>query len=90
MEKREMDLMLRAADKLTPDSSRRKKRRPYTPGFMEEIGRQLNLGVPLDAAVFACLTTCFYASARLGEFTVRTLTGFNPNVHVTTRDLTYE
>ena len=90
LEKKEMDLMLRAADKLTPDSARRKKRRPYTPGFMEEIGRQLNPETPLDAAVFACLTTCFYASARLGEFTVRTLTGFNPNAHVTTRNLTYQ
>ena len=51
---------------------------------MEQIGWQLNLEAPLDAAVFACLTTCFYASARLGEFMVRTLTGFNPNAHITT------
>ena len=90
LEKKEMDLMLRAADKLTPDSTRRKKRRPYMPSFMEQIGQQLNIEAPLDAAVFACLTTCFYASARLGEFTVRTLTGFNPNAHVTTQNLTYQ
>ena len=90
LERRKMDLMLQAADKLMLDSSRRKKRCPYTPGFMAEIGRQLDLRVPLDAAIFACLTTCFYALARLGEFTVRTLTSFNPNVHVTTQNLTYE
>ena len=84
LEKKEMDLMLQAADKLTLDSTRRKKRRPYTPSFMEQIGQQLNLEEPLNTAVFTCLTTCFYASARLGKFTVRTLTSFNPNTHVTT------
>ena len=90
LEKREMDAMLRAADKLTPASSKRKKRQPYTPNFIAAVKRQLNLNDPTDAAVFACLTTCFYASARLGEFTVRTLESFNPSAHVTTRNLSYE
>jgi hypothetical protein len=90
LEKCKMDAMLRAADKLTPSSSKRKKRRPYTPDFIAAVKQQMNLKDPLDAAVFACLTTCFYASARLGEFTVRTLTSFNPNVHITTRNLSYE
>ena len=35
LEKKEMNLMLRAVDKLTPDSVRRKKRCPYTPGFIQ-------------------------------------------------------
>ena len=42
LDKREMDLGLRAADKLTPDSLRRRKRHPYMLGFMAVIGRQLN------------------------------------------------
>ena len=82
--------MLRAADKLTPATSKRKKRQPYTLGFISAIRQQLDLDRPLDAAVFACLTTCFYASARLGEFTVRTLNGFNPNTHITTRCLSHD
>lgn len=90
LEKREMDAMLRAADKLTPSSSKRKKRRPYTPEFILAVCRQLDLEKPLDAAVFACLTTCFYASARLGEFTVRTLGSFNPNSHITPLHLSYD
>lgn len=90
LQRQEMDLMLRAADKLTPATSKRKKRRPYTPGFISAIRQQLDLDLPLDAAVFACLTTCFYASARLGEFTVRTLNGFNPNTHVTTQRLSHD
>jgi hypothetical protein len=85
-----MDTMLRAADKLTPTSSRKKKRLPYTPDFIIAVRQQLDLNDPLDAAVFACLTTCFYASARLGEFTVRTLQTFKPSLHVTTRNLSYD
>ena len=63
LEDREMETMLRAAAKLTPDTSKRNKRRPYTPAFMSAVRSQLDLDNPLDAAVFACLTTCFYASA---------------------------
>ena len=86
----EMDAMLRAANKLTPDSARKKKRCPYTLDFIQAVRDHLDLDRPLDAAVFTCLTTCFYASARLGEFTVRTLTSFNPNTHITTQHLTYD
>ena len=90
LDKPKMDTMLRAAEKLTPTSSKRKKRRPYTPNFIAALKQQMNLEDPLDAAVFACLTTCFYATARLGEFTVRTLQSFNPNTHITMRNLSYD
>ena len=70
VEKNEMETMLHAADKLTPSLSKRKKRQPYTPNFIAALRRHMDLADPLDVAVFACLTTCFYASARLGEFTV--------------------
>ena len=70
LDKAEMDTMLRAVNKLTPNSSKRKKRCPYTPDFISAVRQHLDLSKPLDAAVFACLTACFYASARLGEFTV--------------------
>ena len=89
-DKKVVDTMLRAAEKLTPSTSRRKKRSPYTPAFISAIRGQLDLDKPLDAAVFACLTTCFYASARLGEFTVRTLVSFSPATHVTTQHLSYD
>ena len=39
--------------------------------------------MPLDAAVFACLTTLFFATARTGEFTVPNLNSFNPSFHIT-------
>jgi hypothetical protein len=90
LERKEMDTMLRAADKLTPNASKKKKRCPYTPSFISAVRGQLDLDKPLDAAVFACLTTCFYASARLGEFTVRTLNSFSPTTHVTLQHLSYD
>ena len=101
----EMDAMLWAANKLTPNLARKKKRCPYTLDLIQAVRDHLNLDKPLDAVVFTCLTTCFYkpldavvftcltmcfyASARLGEFTVRALSSFNPNTHVTTQHLTY-
>ena len=90
LEDNEMTTMLRAAEKLTPSTSRKKKRHPYTPAFISVIRSQLDLEKPLDAVVFACLTMCFYASARLGEFTVRTLNSFTLTAHVTMQHLSYD
>jgi hypothetical protein len=87
MNEDELKTLLKAAEKLTPASSKRKKRRPFTPDFISAIKRHLVLDSPLDAAVFACLTTCFYAAARLGEFTVRRLDSFDPALHVTPANL---
>jgi hypothetical protein len=89
LEKKEMDTMLHAADKLTPSTSKKKKHCPYTPDFISAVQGQLDLDKPLDTAIFACLTTCFYTSARLGEFTVRTLTSFSPTMHITPQHLSY-
>ena len=37
LEKKEMELMLRAAEKLTPATSKRKKHMPYTPTFISTM-----------------------------------------------------
>ena len=89
LEKKEMDTMLCAAKKLTPNTSRRKKHCPYTPGVISAIQSQLDLDNPPNTAVFMCLVTYFYASARLGKFTMRTLNSFNPKTHITTWHLSY-
>ena len=54
------------------------------------IKAHLDVEKPLDAAVYACLMTCFYVSARLGEFTARTLRSFSPNTHITLQHLSYD
>ncbi|KIJ94560.1 hypothetical protein K443DRAFT_11998 [Laccaria amethystina LaAM-08-1] len=82
IDKMEMDALLKAIEKLTPPSSKRKKRHPYTIDFMLAIRCNLDLNTPLGASVFACLTTCFLATGHVGEFTVQRPDDFNPNKHV--------
>jgi len=90
LERAEMDTTLRAADKLTPPTSKKKQRRPYTPDFISALHQHLVLTDPLDAAVYACLTTCFYASAHLGKFTVRRLDSFDSNKSITRKNLSHD
>ncbi|KAG2746293.1 hypothetical protein P692DRAFT_20739577, partial [Suillus brevipes Sb2] len=78
----EIDAMLKAAISLTPVNAKRSKREPYTTDLIIAIREKLNLDNPLDPSVFACLTTTFYATARVGEFTVPRLNTFDLNLHV--------
>ena len=82
-----MDAALKGADRLASPSSKRKKRQPYTTVFIAKLCQQLNVDDSLDAAIFACLTTCFYAAARVGEFVVPQLDAFSPSSRVTTANL---
>jgi hypothetical protein len=50
---------------------------------MTKLKGQLNLQDPLDAATFACLTTCFYAAGHVGKFTVQQLNHFDHTKHAT-------
>ncbi|KDQ49030.1 hypothetical protein JAAARDRAFT_144039 [Jaapia argillacea MUCL 33604] len=81
-----MEALLKAASTLAPTSSKRKKCQPYTITFISSLQDHLALDNPLDAAVYACLTTTFYAAARVGEFMVRQLDTFNPAIHVKPSD----
>jgi hypothetical protein len=83
----ELISILRAAEAVAPTSSKRKKRLPYTPQFIETILTHLDLKNPLDAAVYACVTTTFYSCARLGEFTVPRLSAFDAQLHVKPSDI---
>ncbi|KAJ3504586.1 hypothetical protein NLJ89_g7863 [Agrocybe chaxingu] len=78
---------LTAVDRLAPPSSRRPKREPFTTDVITRIGANLNLSLPLDAAVFACLTTTFWSASRLGEFTVPSVGSFDPSRHVKRSDV---
>ncbi|KAF9440164.1 hypothetical protein P691DRAFT_794044 [Macrolepiota fuliginosa MF-IS2] len=69
-------------DVLAPPSAKRPKREPYTIDYILAIRAFLNLSSPLHAAFYACLTTAFYATARLGEVTIPNLNAFNPTKHV--------
>lgn len=78
----EMVSLLRAAAKLTPAQSKRKPRTPFTVACIESIHTLLDLSLPFDAAVFACLTTTFWSCARVGETTIPRINAFDPNIHV--------
>ncbi|KAG2349432.1 hypothetical protein BDR05DRAFT_1020014 [Suillus weaverae] len=79
----ELKAVLDGAMASAPNTSKRPKRLPFTPAFLCSIRNHLNLDSLLDAAIFACLTTMFYAIARLGEFTVSVIREFDPMKHVT-------
>lgn len=82
MEEREVNALLKAAKSLAPPGSKKAKREPFTPTQIIAICNHLDLDSPLDSAVFACLTTCFYSCARLGEFTIPTLSSFETSRHI--------
>ncbi|KIK79663.1 hypothetical protein PAXRUDRAFT_160762, partial [Paxillus rubicundulus Ve08.2h10] len=86
----EIDALLSEAQRITPATSRRKKRQPYTVNFISAIRRHLHLDAPLDASVYSCLTAGFYAIARAGELTIPTLTSFNPKRHIKCADVRVE
>jgi hypothetical protein len=81
-----MRTILKSAKRIAPPS-KRKKRNPFTVDYMIAIKQQLDLSTSLDAAVFACMVTCFYAIGRLGEFTVPSLKAFNPEHNIKVTDL---
>jgi hypothetical protein len=87
MEKSEFDALLKAAESLTPPTSRKAKREPVLVSHIEKMCEHLNLNEPLDAAVFACLTTTFWGSARVGETTVQRLDSFSADIHVKRSDV---
>jgi hypothetical protein len=77
-----MQTILRGAAKLAPPEAKREKRPPLLTASIRIIKSKLDLNNPLDAAVFACLTTTFWCSSRLGEFTVKNKDNFDPNIHI--------
>ncbi|KAJ6460845.1 hypothetical protein C8R47DRAFT_993811 [Mycena vitilis] len=83
----ELQALLDGANRLTPATSKRKKRLPYTVELIVLILRHLDLNIPLHAAVFACLTTTFWSAGRVGEFTIKTLASFDPAKHVKPADV---
>ena len=83
----EMKAALDGAAILAPPSSRRAKRSPMTLDIISSLLTKFDLTKPLDAAVFACLTTTFFSAARLGEFTLPSLKAFDPDQHVKPADM---
>lgn len=80
---------LTRAAHLAPPASKWPKRDPLTIDIIAKLHSILNLALPLDAAVYACLVTSFFLLAWLGEVTVRSLATFDPSLHVKVSDIRY-
>jgi len=78
----EIAAALDGASALAPTSLKLPKHLPFTPDLLIHIQSALDLTSPLDAAVFACLTTTFWSMAQLGEFTVPTLKSYSLLKHI--------
>ncbi|KAG2740419.1 hypothetical protein P692DRAFT_20753281, partial [Suillus brevipes Sb2] len=78
----ELKASLDGTSELTPDTSKRLKREPFTVKFILDIRTHLNLSAPLDAAVFVCLTSAFFGLCHTGELTVKSMKAFDPTKHV--------
>jgi hypothetical protein len=87
MKTSEMKAALDGAAILAPPSSKKPKRSPMTLAIIKSLVTRFDLSKPLDAAVFACLTTTFFSAARLGEFTLPALKAFIPDQHVKPSDV---
>lgn len=83
----QISLALEGAKRLAPLASTRPKRAPFTIQLICKLHAALDLTAPLDAAVYACLTTSFFTIARTGEFTVPSLQSFDARVHVKVSDI---
>jgi hypothetical protein len=83
MDKPSFDAMLKATHNLAPPASSRPLRSPLTVQTIEFIAPHFNPSTPLDAAAFACLTTTFWCMARLGEFVVPKVSGYDAQFIVT-------
>lgn len=81
--------LLKGARKSTPAALKLPKRPPLLIEDIVSIRAHLNLAQPLDAAVYACLTTTFFTAARLGEFTVKNLGSFNAELHIKVANLSH-
>ncbi|KIK93790.1 hypothetical protein PAXRUDRAFT_144277 [Paxillus rubicundulus Ve08.2h10] len=86
----ETDALLKVAMLLAPPQSKRPPHEPYTMDLLVSICNHLDLSSPLHTAVFACLTSAFYATACMGELTTKTLLSFNPLSHVKPSDIQME
>ena len=87
IDKLQIDALLKVASTLTPASSKKKQRLPWTTEFILAILAQLQPTDPPHVAVEACLLTVFFTAARLGKFTIPMLKGFNTSRHVKPSDI---
>ena len=87
MDDMQVKAVLTGAAVLAPSTSRCPKRALVMVKLMTQIFERLNFSKPLDAAVASCFSMIFYSVACTGEFTLPTLSAFDPMQHVKPLDI---
>lgn len=82
LNKNKLNALLKASKSLSPPSSKCSPCEPYTIEVIAKIWDQMDLNIPFNIAVFACLTTTFFTIAQTGEFTINNLNAFNLLAHI--------
>lgn len=83
----ELKAALTGAAKLAPPASRKPKRAPWTVALLSLIFAALDPNSSLHIAVRSAAATIFFSAARSGEFLQKTLTSFDPLLHVKPSDV---
>ena len=89
IEENEVQVLLTARKCLTPATSSKALKVPWTINNLTTICSTLDPNHPIDATVLACLTTAFWGTTCLGEVTVPKLDGFDPHIHVKVSDIQF-
>lgn len=82
IDRNQMEAMLKAASSLTPATSKRLPREPYTVEGLALLLAHIDVSQPLGAAAAACFTTASWGVAHVGELTLPNLNSFDPTCHV--------
>lgn len=78
----ELKAALAGAAALAPPASRKPKRHPWTVELLTTIFAALDSSDPLHVAVKAAASVIFFSAARTGEFLQKSLSSFDPLIHV--------
>lgn len=78
----ELKAALAGAAVLAPPTSRKPKRQPWTVELLATIFAALDPNDPLHVAVKSAAAVIFFSAARSGEFLQKSLTSFDPRLHV--------
>ena len=85
-----LQALFTASRRLAPPDAKKEETKPWTTSYLIEICKRLDINDPEGAAMLACLTTAFWATARLGEVTVPKLKGFNPRKHIKVSNMQHD
>jgi hypothetical protein len=81
--KDDFSVLLSSAEKNCPPSSRRPQRQPVRIELIRRLHATIDFDDPADVAFYACLTTVYFSTSRLGEFVLGAVHDhFDPARHV--------